>query len=269
MNPKKIPVTAVWAVSAAVILVVVLLAAFFLGHQTPKEEDAILLPAPPTAGSDTLPEEEALPEAPDETFVALNNDNVVMALQTLHRPAAYHQTYDVSVGVDDAMTLKKVSLWVNGDLLQAEVSDEQQVRTLITDGTTAYMWYNGDEAYISVTLQDHMHVEDLLGLPDFDSYLELRPESVVDSGYLYLEDPQMQCIYVCLQSAENTTVRHWVNLENGLLYQSDVLENSDQVYKIRQTQFEALAVEDETFADCFLLPDGTFPFTAKTRIQQP
>ena len=94
------------------------------------------------------------------------------------------------------------------------------------------------------------------------------PEQVEDADYLVLEDPQVQCIFLCAEDA-HTSVRYWVNLENGLLYQSDVLERNKQIYTVTQTEYGYLAVEDESFHNRFLLPDGTDPFIAAAEAQQP
>ena len=49
----------------------------------------------------------------------------------------------------------------------------------------------------------------------------------------------------------------------ALLYMTDVLERSTQVYLVRQTYLELLAQEDESFSGRFQLPDGTRPFAAE------
>ena len=77
-----------------------------------------------------------------------------------------------------------------------------------------------------------------------------------------LEDPRVQCAYVCTQAGD-VTWRYWVELDSGLLYMTDVLERSTQVYLVRQTYLELLAQEDESFSGRFQLPDGTRPFGAE------
>lgn len=270
MSPQKIPSKAVWAVSAAVIVVVVLLILLFI-TQTPSagQESIVLPPAQeaPSLESEAPSQEDA--EEDDGSYFEVTNDNVVMALQTLNRPAAYHQSYTVTVGSDTVQASRNVDFWVNGQFLHAEISDEHQTRSVISDGNTAYIWYETDDDFVSVSLSSGTTIEDILGLPAFDSYLTLKPDMVVDSDYLVLEDPSVQCIFVCTQDESFGTSRYWINLDNGLLYQSDVLENSNQVYSIRQTFFETLAMEDESFRDRFLLPDGSAPFIAAREMPQP
>lgn len=270
MPSKKFSGKAVWAVSVAVILVVILLIALFLSQAPSSQQESITLPPEQEMPQIDISAESEKPLPEDEhAFFEVTNDNVLMALQSLSRPMAYHQAYNLTVGSDDVQAFRAVELWVNGSLIRGEVSSENETRILITDGSTAYLWYENGETVISVEMDDSVSIEDLLGLPDFDSHLTIKPETVVDSGYLVMEETQIQCIYVSTQSQSGETARYWVNLESGLLYQSDMLEDSTQVYTLRQTMFETLALEDESFADCFVLPDGTSPFTVGTKTLQP
>lgn len=246
------------AAAAALVVVAVLMAAFFLS-QSRTPQDGIVLPQEPTTGSQT-------PAAPEETeeedFAQVTPDNVLTVLrETISKPAAYHQSYTVSVGADDAQSQRSVELWVNWPLVHGEVSDADRTKTILSDGTTAYLWYNSDPNYVTVTLSSAVEVWDLLGLPSYDYVSTMETAVITDADYLVLEDPQVQSVYVCCQEGD-VTWRYWVNLENGLLYMSDVLERSTQVYLVRQTYLELLAQEDETFSGRFLLPDGTDPFEA-------
>ena len=269
MPQKKISSKAVWAVSASVIIVVILLILLFLTQKPAAKQESIVLPSVQEEPAENIqsPSDEQ-DESSSQQFFEVSNENVLMALHSLNRPASYHQTYTVTVGSDEQRAFHTVDFWVNGPYIHAEVSDGQNTRSIISDGDTAYLWYQNDEPYISVSLTDGLQTEDLMGLPNFDAYLIIQQEHVVDSGYLTLEDPVVQCIYVCTQDEKTDASRYWVNLENGLLYQADVLENSNQVYSIKQTLFEALATEDESFANRFQLPDGTTPFIAARAMPQ-
>lgn len=246
-------------------LFAVVLILMFAMQTSSQKHESIILPTGPTEA----PAEQTQVQLPEDNFLQVTNHNVLMALQSLNRPVSYHQTYQVTVGADEFQSVKTVEMWVNGSFLRAEITDQQWTKVIISNGEMAYLWYEGSEAYISIRLENRLAEEDLLGLPDFDAFLELQQEDVVDADYLVLEDPPVQCIYVCTQDDDGDTSRYWVSLENGLLYQSDVLENSKQVYKIRETQYELLAAEDESFANRFFLPDGTDPFPTVTGMQQP
>ncbi len=270
MPPQKRSGKAAWAVFAALAAVALLLVLFFLTQKPSGQKDGIVLPEPPDTPQQGTISEPGIEDEPNNSqFLEVTNRNVLAALQSLSRPAAYQQIYKVSVGTDDAAYVYQVMLWVKGALLHAEISDGTQVRSVISDGNTAYIWYDNDQSAISVTLEQGMGTEDLLGLPDFDSYLTLSQDEVADSEYLFLEDAQIPCIYVCAQQDSQYSSRYWISLNTGLLFRSDVLENSNRVYEIRQQLYETLALEDETFNDRFLLPDGSDPFTAASKMLQP
>ncbi len=268
--PQKKSRKAAWAVSAAFAAVALLLVLLFLSQTPAEDKDGIVLPSPMDA-----PQQGAVsqPDAEDNTniseFLEVTERNVLDALQSLSLPAAYRQIYKVSVGTDEAAYVYQVMLWIKGTLLHAEISDGTQVRNVISDGNTAYIWYDNDESAVSVELRPEIGTEDILGLPDFDSYLTLSQEEVVDAEYLFLDDAQVPCIYVCAQQDSQCTFRYWINLNTGLLFRSDVLENSKRVYEINQQLYETLALEDEAFQDRFLLPDGSDPFTAASKMLQP
>lgn len=260
---------AVWIGASAVIAVILLMIILFATQGAPNQQESIILPPDLTETSENLPSEEDVFDGNNDSFVTVTKDNVQTVLQTLSRPAAYHQKYLVTVGTGEPQRKLDVELWVNSGLLHAEVVSGQQVRSLITDGTTVHMWYNDSQEYVSIELQEGMTVEDILGLPDFDSYLNIPKDSVVDTDYLPPEGSSTPCIYVCTQNDAEQSVCYWVNLENGLLYQADATENDKQVYAIHQTGFDLLAVEDESFSDRFILPDGSVPFIAEARTRQP
>ena len=254
------------ALLGVVVIAGLLLIAFSLS-QSDKRQESIVLP------STTPVEPQPQPETPQEeetSFAQVTKDNVRAVLErTIQRPDAYHQSYTVTVGADEAQSARTVELWVSGALLHAEVSDEARTRTLLTDRHTAYIWYNDNTNYLTLTLEEGVDPWALLGIPNYD-YLEvLASSTITDADFLVLEDPQVQSIYVCCQNDQVVTNRYWVNLDNGLLYMADVLEESRQVYSIRQVFYEALALEDEAFSNRFILPDGVRPFTEAGKTQQP
>lgn len=254
------------AVLGVVIIAGLLFAAFSM-NQSDQRQESIVLPS--TTPVETQPQPET-PEEEENTFAQVTKDNVRTVLErTIQRPDAYHQSYTVTVGADEAQAAHTVELWVNGTLLHAEVSDEARTKTLLTDGQTAYFWYNDSTDYLTLTLDDGVDPWALLGIPNYDYLAVLASSTITDADFLVLEDPQVQSIYVCCQNDEVVTNRYWVNLENGLLYMADVLEESRQVYAIRQAFYEALALEDEAFSNRFILPDGVRPFSEAEETPQP
>ena len=249
-----------WLAAAASLLVVAVLVAVFIFSQSRAPQEGIVLPQEPVTEAPPIVTPE---ESQTDSFVQITPENVLPVLQeTLDKPTAYHQSYTVSVGADDAQSQRSVELWVNWPLMHGEVSDKNRTKTVISDGETAYLWYNSDPNYITVPLTDSVEIWDLLGLPAHDYLAALADAEITDADYLVLEDPRVQCAYVCTQAGD-VTWRYWVELDSGLLYMTDVLERSTQVYLVRQTYLELLAQEDESFSGRFQLPDGTRPFAAE------
>ena len=139
------------ALLGVVVIAGLLFAAFTLS-QSDKRQESIVLP------STTPVEPQPQPETPQEeetSFAQVTKDNVRAVLErTIQRSDAYHQSYTVTVGADEAQSARTVELWVSGALLHAEVSDEARTRTLLTDGHTAYIWYNDNTNYLTLTLEE-------------------------------------------------------------------------------------------------------------------
>lgn len=266
MNRDRRSYKLFWAVSIAVVLVLVILFAFLFENRSGTDRESIVLPDPPSEVSVQKPTE----QPPADDFVQVSADNVLSILQSMSRPSSYHQVYSVTVGVDETQALRQVELWINGSLIHAEIFDGARTKTILTDGETAYLWYDGDTEALYVPLEQTVLPEDLMGLLSPDYLLSIAPEQITDADFLVLEDPkQVQCLYVCSQDAEYVTSRYWIDLGTGLLYKADVLELSKQVYVLKQDSFEQLAAEDEAFSDRFILPDGSTPFSTAAEMPQP
>lgn len=253
------------AAAAAVLLALGLLIAFFVDRQSNQNQNTIVLPDPPAAPA--VPEQPEKP--PEQSFLQVTAENIGAILEGLTPPEAYHQIYTIAVGANEAQTTRTVELWVNGGLLRGQVSDGVRTRTVLTDGSRVYMWYDGDAAALEADLPEGVTAEDLLGLPDADLLQSLPQEEIVDADYLVLEDQErVSCVYVCRQESAQTVGRYWVDLDTGLLYKADMLELSQQVYALRQESFESLAAGDQAFQDRFVLPDGVQPFATESKTPQ-
>lgn len=267
MSSKKRSGKAVWIVASAVILTMLLLIVLFITQTAPDRQESIVLPPASTNGENQ--EQTDASDNQNDHFIAVNNENVAAVLRTLTRPTAYYQSYKVTVGGSSKQHTQNVNLWINGNLLHAEVTEDGQKKNLITDGVTVYLWYDDGKQPISLELPQGVTPEDLLGLPDLNAYLKIPQDTVTESDYRVLEENQVQCIYVCTRNTDSTVTQYWVNLENGLLYQADTTDSDESVYAVVQTAFDQLSVEDEVFSGRFVLPDGSAPFTAETEALQP
>lgn len=257
MEEKKPLNMAVLATALALLLVVVALVCLFLFGQSGSREEGIVLPtAQPETSVETTD-----PGQTQDSFVQVTTGNVVAVLKSLQKASYYQQSFEITVGSDTARAVRTVDLWVSGTLVYGEMDDGRKVKSVLTDGETAWLWYDVDPEPVSVTLDGSVQTEDLLGLPAFDYLDRLGQLEVSETDYLVLSDSGTQCIYVSADS-DGQTERFWINLENGLLYQADALSDSLQVYLVKQTSYAQLAEEDVSFRGKFSLPDGSEPFTA-------
>ena len=251
-------------VSIALVLVVALVLILVLVQPQGKSEGIIL----PAAQTETLAE--SVPNAVhQDEFLKITTDNVASALRSLERPTHYNQRYEVAVGVNELRSTRTVELWVSNTLIHAEIRSDFSVKSVLTDGQTAWIWYDSEPNPISFSLRNSITTEDLLGIPGFDYLNTLDTLTVLESDYLLLQEPQLQSIYVCARSSEEETNRWWINLDNGLMVRADAQERNQMVYEVRQTYFARLAEGDESFSGRFVLPNGDAPFTASAETQQP
>lgn len=246
---------AVIVFSLALLLVLALVVALFVrGNPTPNK-DAIILPSvqlDPSAPSDGSADG-------DMSFIQVSKNNVLLMLRAINRPSYYYQCFTVTVGSDDVRSQKMVEFWVNGTFVRGKVSNGNKTKNILSNGEDAWLWHDSDEIPVSVALTTTT-VEDLLGIPEFDFISLLEETTITDAEYLILNDPQLQCIFVCTQDESGLSRRYWIDLDSGLLYQGDILDQNRRVYELRQEQFEILAQGDESFSGQFILPDGSNPF---------
>lgn len=239
----------------ALIAVVAVLMIVFLMNPAEQKEEIIL----PSAQLNPLPEQQ--PETSTASdFLELDIGNAIEALQSLTRPQFYHQSYRVSLLNGMLSAERDVEIWYNNGLIHAEVKLPYQLKSVLTDGTSLWIWYDTDLQPVQLTLDSSITMEDVLGLPGFDYLQTLTQSTVVDVGYELLDESR-RCIFLCTQLGKRAE-RYWIDLETGLLYQHDVLEDSQQIYTVTQRTFDRLAPGDEAYAGRFCLPDGTEPFTA-------
>ncbi len=247
--------TSVWTFVLVGLTLVILIALFALSQRS--TDSTILLP-------DEM--QDAAPVNPgkvtdEDLFVQVSADNVLSVIETLHRPAAYHQTSTLVLNAEDAQLIRQADVWINGAFMRADISDPFQTVSYLTDGTVAYIWYHDDNDPVCIPLDGTMSCDDMIGLLTYETLLETDPAELFYAEHTVLHDPYVQCVYVSTVN-ENSETRYWVDLNTGLLYMAEVTENGEQIYYIVQDTLELLAEDDAAFDDWFVLPDGTAPFTA-------
>lgn len=254
-HKRERSLTSMWTFVVVGLALIFLIAVFALSQRS--TSSTILLP-------DDM--QETTPVAPGKTsdedmFVQVSAENVLSVIETLHRPTAYHQTSTLVLNADEAQLIRLADVWTNGVYMRADISDPYQTVSYLTDGQEAYIWYHDDKTPVKIALDGSMSCDDMIGLLTYETLLETDPEELFYAEHTVLNDPFVQCVYVSTVKEDRET-RYWVDLNTGLLYMAEVTENGEQIYYMEQSALELLAEDDAAFADWFILPDGTNPFTA-------
>lgn len=195
-----------------------------------------------------------------DSFLQVTPENVLDVVATMSRPVSYHQVYHVTLSQGERKTEQIVDIWVDGTLLRADVSSETGTSSILTSGSTAYLWHSDEDGYVSVELNDTVSVDDLLGLPTYELLLQVDPDALTDASYLVISENDIQCIYVSAAPQIAVEEEYWIDVSSGLLYQARFFSGEALIYEAVQTALERLAAGDEAFSDRFLLPDGIRPF---------
>ena len=239
-------------VIAATLFVLALLLALVLLSIRGGQRNVIQLPEDLGAVDGELPLSDV-----EDPFLQLDTENVQMALGTLSRSTAYHQVLSVSTLWDQEVATQTVQLWRSGSCLRAQLSVGSDTKHLLTDGTTVWIWYGTDGAVRSLTLDETVSFDDLLGIPTYETLLALPESQILDAGFVTFDESQpYDCLYIAVQEGEQEA-RYWVDVNAQLLYRADALEGDTPVYQLRQTSCQLLTPENTSLQEMFQLPDGT------------
>ena len=243
-------------VCVALLAVTVLLVVLFFGGSNLNEHEAITLPETSAASVEDEPEVQ-----PDQNpFAEVTRENVQDVLRSLTRPSSYYQKCTILTYSGGSCRQQQADIWRSGELLRADLSDEFGTKSILTDGKTLCIWYDGDETPLILPLRAGVNAEELIGIPTVETLLSVDPGQIQEAEFVTLEEqPDLACIYVSFFS-DGCTQGYWVNVESGLLCRQSIQQDNAPVYILQQLQFELLIGGDETLAGAFCLPDGTDPF---------
>lgn len=229
-------------------VVALLLAAVLLTIRSGTRATIVLPDTPPPAAPET-------PDPPPEVlFVEVGRDNIQKILAGMERPEAYHQIVTVSTLWSGGTSDKTVEIYRSGPLVLAGISDGARSRSLLTDGETVWIWYEGEREARALAPDPSIGFDDLLGIPTYETVASIEPDAVADAGFVTLDDSG--CLYV--SSADGIYEdRYWIDTDTRLLCRADGLEDGQLTYQLRQTFQEVLTAGDAALRDRFRLPDGT------------
>ena len=248
-----------WLFGAAALAVIVLFVLLFFGTRKNAAESrsTIALPEPVQPSA-------VQPEQSDFAIsrLEITRDNVQSVIASLSRPAAYHQTMTMTTAAGEKTFVKNAEVWVNGGQMRAEVQDANDKKSMLTDGDTLYLWYDGDNEAVEIPMNGAVSGDDLVGIPTYEMLADVKPEQILEASFVTLDDADdCHCVFV---SVEQSGVRQyfWISTDTGLLFRHTMLENGEVVYSAEQQSLSLLADTDASLDDVFTLPDGSRPFSS-------
>ena len=249
---KKRPgVRSAGIVIAATLLVVCLLMAAVLISIRGGTRDGITLP-----DSSGTTEPEQTPVSDEDLFLEVDRENVQAVLDTMARPEAYHQVLTVTNLWDSGSAETTVELWRSGSRIRAQRTENGRVQNLLTDGTTVWIWYDGDTRAKALTPEESVSFDDLTGIPTYETLAAIAPSSILEAGFVTLDQGDgLNCLYVAVSDGAYED-RYWVDVNNRLVCRADTLLDGIQTYQLRQTASQTLSPEDTALQNVFQLPDG-------------
>lgn len=257
MKEKHQTLRAAILVIAVVLAVTALLLVLFFGSAPKKPEQTITLPDAPVAP--VIEEPAAEPE--ENQFAEITRDNVQSVIKSLVSPSSYHQALTImTYASGGASRQQQADIYRSGNLLRADLTEESGVKSILSDGETVYLWYEGDEQALSLALREGTTAEQLVGIPALSTLLQLEPSQIESAEFVTLqEDASLSCIYVIFTENESTQY-FWIDLASGLLCRQSIQHDGQNLYLMQQNRLDVLMDGDEALADAFCLPDGSKPF---------
>lgn len=256
--------TLILMLAAALFVVLgILLAVFLSGRQN--NRNTITLPP------DSWQSSEEADASTSAGFVTVTKENAGLVVQGLNRPEHYHQTLVQTTFSGDASGRETTEIWVSGGVRKIVTHSAGQRRHILTDGKTAYIWYQDESWRVEkLILPDGVTPDDLSGVMTYESICELPASQIREAEYQVLAAlNDAPCLYVASENETAVVVQCWVDLSTGLLCRAQSLLEDSPIYLLEQTGLSILAEEDAALRKQILLPDGTKPgFTASEETPQ-
>lgn len=191
-------------------------------------------------------------ESGNLTVVEVTPKTVQAAVETLQRPEVYSRSVTVEYLWSGGSGTIEMATSVSGSWTRTDRTlPDGQIRHLITDGETTWIWYNDEETFYSGPAGD-ISADMEQSIPTYEDVLALPMESIAQADYRVVSD--VRCIYV--ETAEDDwgyAQRYWVSVDTGLLAVAERLENGESVYRMAALDVD----QTPPGAERFTLPDGT------------
>lgn len=236
----------------AALAVITLVILMFLYSGSITSRDGITLP------DEALPAQTPSVQENEDLLSTVTAENVQKAVGSMRRAKRYTQTIRCTLKTDGEPFETTCQLWVRDGVLRAELTSPYEVKHILSDGQTLYLWFDAETRPERITLTEDVTLEDLLGLPTYEDVLKLDASQITEGAFLNMTNEIWpNTLYVCARQ-DGMPARYWVSLDTGLLC---AMELEDAGYRVEQTKVQILSSDDASYAAMLCLPDGSFPFS--------
>ena len=192
------------------------------------------------------------PEQEQELWrIDVTPETVQSILSTLNRPESYYRELSVETLWDGGSSTIYVQHWVDQDYSHIrQVLPSGVVRHDLSDLTTNYFWYEGNEQTFSISMEEQ--TTDLnQHIPTYETVLSLDPSMILSANYEMKNG--YACVSVTVQRTQSCMEQYWVSTEHGLLMGAEQKLDGQLVY--RMTGYTSVTTPCPSSAS-FALPDG-------------
>ena len=206
-----------------------------------------------------LPEETQMGDSglmsDDIDRIEIRPDTVQSAIETLMRPQQYGRSVYIERYYSGGSAVQQTDVFVSGEWTRLDTTlPGGEVRYVISDGETSYIWYGSSKEYFSGAAA--LSADEEQSIPTYEDILALDVQRIALADYRLLESTD--CIYVeTAPDGGGYTERYWVALGSGLLIAAEKVHAGEVVYRMAGLTLDMETVRE----DAFTLPDGTVLYT--------
>lgn len=183
--------------------------------------------------------------------IEVRSDTVQSVIETLARPQQYSRSIYIERYYSGGSAAQQTEVFVSGGWTRLDTPlSGGEVRHVISDGKTSYIWYGSSKEYYSGVAA--LSADEEQSIPTYEDILTLDVHRISLADYRLLET--IACIYVETAPDDGGyTERYWVSLGSGLLVAAEKVHADEVVYRMA-----GMTLDTETVrTDAFTLPDGT------------
>ena len=245
MDKKRL---AMFTISFGIFIMVVVL---LLVRGTARRSGHIQLPDASTSSPDGQSGEEG--GAENLTVVEIRPDTVQLAIEVMERPQVYSQRLAVETLWEGGSATQTSNIYVRDHMVRMDTTlSDGSVRHLLRGNEYAYIWYDEDTSYATMTIGDFT-ADAELRIPTYEDILVLDTSEITDAGYG--DSAGTYCISVVTREGTDYETHYWIGTETGLLTACERYYEGERIYQMSASDLTIGQVDDMMF----LLPDGVQP----------